>query len=65
MTMFDAIFDCVGVCLIIFDKNTCNVSYFQTNLLCFMIALEEPFRYSLRLSLVVGFLVRHAIFKII
>ncbi|RVW88491.1 hypothetical protein CK203_043832 [Vitis vinifera] len=29
-----------------------------------MIALEKPFRYALRLSLMVGFLVRHAIFEI-
>ena len=29
-----------------------------------MIALEKPFRYALRLFLMVGFLVRHAIFEI-
>ena len=62
--MFDAIIDCLDACLIIFDENTYHVSYFQTNLLCFMIALEKPFRYALRLSLMVGFLVRHAIFEI-
>ena len=33
-------------------------------LLCFMIALEKPFRYALRLYLMVDFLVRHAIFEI-
>ena len=32
MTMFDAITDCLDVCLIVFDENTYYVSYFQTNL---------------------------------
>ena len=62
--MFDAIIDCLDACLIIFDENTYRVPYFLINLLCFMVALEKPFRYALRPSLVVGFLVRHAIFEI-
>ena len=62
--MFDAIIDCLDACLIVFDENTYYVSYLQTNLLCFMIALEKPFRYAFRLYLVVCFLVRHAICEI-
>ena len=60
----DVILGCFDICLICLDKTLC-VIYLQTNLLCFMIALEKPFRYALRLSLMVGFLVRHAIFEII
>ena len=62
--MFDAIIDYLDACLIVFDENTYHVSYFRTNLLCFMIALEKRSRYALRLSLMVGFLIRHAIFEI-
>lgn len=54
--MSDAIIDCLDACLIIFDENTYHVSYFQANLSCFMIALKKPFRYVLRLSLMIGFL---------
>ena len=63
ISIHDVIFGCFDICLICLDK-TNVVSYFQTNLLCFMIALEKPFRYALRLSLLVCFLIRHAIFEI-
>ena len=43
-------------------SDTYGVIDFYTNLLCFMKALEKPFRYALRFSLMVGFLVWHVIF---
>ena len=33
-------------CLIIFDKNACYVSYFQTNLWCLLMTLKKRFRYA-------------------
>ena len=61
--MFDAIIDCLDACLIIFDKIHVMCHIFKLTS-CFMIALEKPFRYALRLSLMVDFLIRHAIFEI-
>ena len=53
MSMFDVIIDCLDACLIVFDENTYYVSNLQTNLSCFMIALEKPFKYALWFSLMI------------